>query len=320
MQCRSQKVESYAMPLHPQARTVLDRMTALGLKFDGDPAAIRTTLATFPRPEGEAVADVENRKIPGPEGPIPVRIYSPAPRSDKPRGALVWFHGGGWVIGELDTADFSCRALANRSGSVVVSVDYRLAPEAKYPAAADDCLAATRWVAEQAATIGVDPRRVAVGGDSAGGNLAAVVAQQARELNGPALTHQVLVYPVTDYHFETASYRENAEGYLLTRDSMIWFWHHYLSSPSEGLAPKASPMRATDLSGLPPATVITAQYDPLRDEGEAYAVRLQQAGVPTELLRYEGQTHGFFGNPLIDDGMSALDRVAAALRASFLVA
>ena len=202
---------------------------------------------------------------------------------------MVFFHGSGFVLCSLDTHDGMCRNLCAGTGCVVVSVDYRLAPEAKFPAAPDDCLAATRWAVANAAALGADPGRVFVAGDSAGGNLAAVTALRIRDEGGPRLLGQLLIYPVTDYYEPgTPSMIENAEGYGLTRAGMIWFWNHYLAAPSDGANPHASPFRAADLSGLPPALVVTAEYDPLRDEGEYYADRLRQAGVPTQMKRWDG--------------------------------
>jgi acetyl esterase len=266
----------------------------------------------LPRPEVK-IASVEDRRIPGPAGEIPVRIYRP--EGSAPFPALVYFHGGGWVIGSIETHDGSCRDLANRVGCVVVSVEYRLAPESRYPAAAEDCYAATQWVAEHAGALGVDAARIGIGGDSAGGNLAAVVAQMARDRRGPALRHQLLIYPVTDADFSRPSYRENAEGYLLTTKAMEWFWGHYVPDPAQRREPYAAPLRAKDLSGLPPAFVITAEYDPLRDEGEAYAERLQAAGVPTTLKRYRGAIHGFFAMGLLSQvARDAVDDAAAAVR------
>ncbi len=305
------------MPLNPQAKAVLDIMAQMGVSLTGDdPQAVRDQLASFPRPEGEVVGSVVDRTVPGPAGEIAIRIYTPAPHSGGTRAALVWFHGGGWVIGNLDGADYTCRAMTNRANCVVVSVDYRLAPEAKFPAAAEDSYTVTKWVADNAASIGVDAHRIAVGGDSAGGNLAAVVALMAKASSEPAIGYQALVYPVTNHSYETASYRENAEGYLLTKESMIWFWNHYLKTAADGDDPMASPMKATDLSGLPPAIVITAEFDPLRDEGEAYASRLKQAGVAVEATRYDGQIHAFYGNAAIDDGMKAIEQVRAGLKAA----
>jgi acetyl esterase len=230
---------------------------------------------------------------------------------------IVYFHGGGFVIGNLDSHDGTCRALANASGCAVVSVDYRLAPEHRFPAAPEDCYAALRFVAERGAELGIDARRLAVAGDSAGGNLAAVTALLARERRGPDVRFQLLVYPVADHAFDTPSYRDNAEGYFLSAAMMRWFWGHYLERPEQGDDPLASPLRAKDLAGLPPALVITAEYDPLRDEGEAYAARLKQAGVAAELLRYDGQIHGFFSLfDALDDGRAAVERAGAALRAA----
>jgi acetyl esterase len=304
------------MPLDPGLKVVLDQLAANpGPELHELPVAQARAFydqMQLPRPEVK-IAAVEDRKIAGPEGAIPVRIYRPEGRAPFP--ALVYFHGGGWVIGSLETHDGSCRDLANRAGCVVVSVDYRLAPEHRYPAAAEDCFAATKWVAEHAAELGVDPKRIAIGGDSAGGNLAAVVALMARDRRGPALRHQLLIYPVADADFTRASYRENAEGYLLSTKAMEWFWNHYVPEPARREEPYASPLRAKDLAGLPPAFVLTAEYDPLRDEGEAYARRLQQAGVPTKLKRYEGAIHGFFAMGLLAQvARTAVDDAVAELR------
>lgn len=306
------------MPIHPQTRAVVDIMEQMGVSFGGNPADLRALMATFPRPQGEAVGAVVNRTIPGPAGELPVRIYSPADVESGPLPALAWFHGGGWVFGSLDSADFICRAITNRAGCRVISADYRLAPEAKFPAAVDDCFAVTRWIADHAADLRVDADRIAVGGDSVGGNLAAVVTQLARDRGGPSLAFQVLVYPVTDHSFDTPSYRDFGDGYFLTRDAMVWLWNHYLAEVGDGNCPLASPLRATTLAGLPPAIVITAEFDLLRDEADAYAARLRADGVTVELVRYDSQIHGFFGNAMIDDGISALDRVGAALRRALI--
>jgi acetyl esterase len=267
---------------------------------------------------GEEVADVTDRTIPGPAGDLRVRIYTPTGAPDGPLPALVYFHGGGWVIGDLEALDATVRALANRSGAKVVSVDYRLCPECTFPAPLDDCYAALEWVAEHGGEIGIDPSRLAVGGDSAGGNLATAVALRARDAGGPAIAFQALVYPVTDHRFDTPSYRENGEGYLLTKDMMEWFWGHYLGEGGDGDDPLASPLRAPDLSGLPAALVITAEFDPLRDEGEAYAARLAEAGVPVTTTRYDGQIHAFFQMPAtIPAAHDAIDQVASELRSAF---
>jgi acetyl esterase len=261
----------------------------------------------------EEVARVEEHRVGVENGAITVRCYTP--RGAGLRPALVFFHGGGWVIGDLDAHDGICRSLANAAGCVVASVDYRLAPEHRYPTAVDDAFAATRWVAAEGPRLGIDARRLAVGGDSAGGNLAAAVTLMGRERGGPPLAFQLLVYPVTHHAFDTPSYQECAEGYLLTRNAMRWFWGHYLRHPDDGRAPHASPLLAPDLAGLPPALVITAGYDPLRDEGEAYAARLGEAGVPVTLTRYPGMIHGFFRMiNLVDQARAARDEAATALR------
>jgi acetyl esterase len=309
------------MALHPEAQTILDLMSQFDIVIDenSDVTAVRDAIATFAdagRVRGEVVFEVADRTLPGPAGEIPVRVYRP---SDEPAlPVLIFFHGGGWVIGSLDTHDNTCRALANAAGCIVVSVDYRLAPEHTFPAAVDDAFAATRWAAEHAADIGGDPARVAVGCDSAGGNLTAVVALLARDAGDLSLRFQLLVYPVTDHEFDSKSMRENATGYFLERDSMRWFYRHYLTGEADADDWRASPLRAGDLAGLPPAFVITAEYDPLRDQGEAYARRLGDAGVPVELRRYDGVFHGFFGmGDLMEPAREAFDAAAKALRAAF---
>jgi acetyl esterase len=304
------------MPLDPGLKLVLDQLAATpGPQLHELPveqARVFFDQMQLPRPEMK-IASVEDRKIPGPAGEIPLRIYRPEGRAPLP--ALVYFHGGGWVIGSIETHDGTCRELANKVGCAVISVDYRLAPEHRYPAAAEDCFAATAWVAANAGALGVDPARIAIGGDSAGGNLTAAVALMARDRRGPKLRHQLLVYPVTDADFTRPSYRENAEGYLLTTKAMEWFWGHYVPDPVQRGEAYAAPLRAKDLTGLPPALVITAEYDPLRDEGEAYAERLRQAGVPTALRRYDGAIHGFFAMGLLSQvARDAIDAAADALR------
>ncbi|MBW2696227.1 MAG: alpha/beta hydrolase [Deltaproteobacteria bacterium] len=307
------------MPLDPQAKVVLDMMNAAGEMDLGvmKPAEMRAVLDNLALPgEVTPVASVEDRSVRGPDAEIPVRLYTP--EGDGPHPVLVYFHGGGFVIGSIETHDGTCRDLAAGAGCVVVSVDYRLAPEHPFPAAPEDCYAATRWVAENADSIGGDASRIAVAGDSAGGNLAAVVALLCRDRGGPELVHQLLIYPVTNHAFDTDSYRDNAEGYLLTRGMMEWFWGHYLDRPEEGDDALASPLRAKDLSGVAPASVITAEFDPLRDEGEAYAQRLLGAGVRTGLTRYDGVFHGFFAmGAAIDKGRAAVAEAASALREAF---
>src|SRR5262245_51006260 len=306
------------MALDPGLKLALDQLAANpGPQLHELPVAQARAFfdqMQLPRPDVK-IAAVEDRRIPGPGGEIPVRIYRPEASGVLP--ALVYFHGGGWVIGSIETHDGSCRDLANRVGCVVVSVEYRLAPEHRYPAAAEDCFAATKWVAENAAALGVDPKRIAIGGDSAGGNLTAAVALMARDRRGPALRFQLLVYPVTDADFGRASYRENAEGYLLTTKAMEWFWGHYVPDAAQRREAYAAPLRAKDLAGLPPAFVLTAEYDPLRDEGEAFAKRLQEAGVRTTLKRYDGAIHGFFAMGLLAEvARTAVSDAAAALRSA----
>jgi acetyl esterase len=306
------------MPMHPQAQLILDLMRDAGLVIgeSTDPVMIRAQMAEFAqagRAAAEPVDEVVDRTIPGPAGEIPVRIYRPA--ADAPVPALVWFHGGGWTIGSLDTHDNTCRALVNAVGCVVVSVDYRLAPEHKFPSAIDDALAATAWVAEHAAELGADPARLGVAGDSAGGNLAAVVSLLARDAGAPELAFQLLVYPVTDYEFESESMVANATGYFLELESVRWFYRQYLNDETDGADWRFSPIRAGDLSGVPPAFVLTAEFDPLRDQGEAYARKLVAAGVPVELRRYDGVFHGFFGmRDLMEPAQEAFDDVTKAVR------
>jgi len=231
---------------------------------------------------------------------------------------MVFFHGGGWVIGNLDTHDRLCRQLTNVAGCVVVAVDYRLAPEYPFPAAPEDAYLATRWVAENASAIGGDSAHLAVGGDSSGGNLAAVVALMARDRGAPPLVHQLLVHPVTDAPSDSGSYRENAEGYFLTAAMMRWYWKQYLGSNTDCRHPYACPLRAADLSGLPPALVITAEFDPLRDEGETYAARLRAAGVHVQLRCYPGMIHGFFAMTThLGQARKAMRETAASLRLAF---
>ncbi len=263
--------------------------------------------------EPPEVASVEDRVIPGPAGDIPVRIYTPDAPAPKP--VIAFFHGGGFVICSVDTHDGLARRLANATGAVVVSVEYRLAPEARCPAAADDCYAATQWVYEHGAELGGDTSRLTVAGDSAGGNLAAVVAQMARERSAPPIASQVLIYPVIDAACDSLSYTENGEGYFLEAHGMRWFWEHYLGPDGDGTHPLASPIRANDFSGLPPAVVITAEYDPLRDEGEAYAAALEAAGVPVVLRRYDGMIHGFVSMPMLfPEANDAVARIADAVQ------
>src|SRR5579863_5266233 len=307
--------------LHPEVRALLEMIDAQGAPplETQDPVEARASrLEPMKMLGGEpdALERVEELSIPSTAGNVPARLY--ASGRDGLRPALVYFHGGGFVFGNLDTHDAVCRAIAKESGAVVISVDYRLAPEHKFPAAVDDSYAATVWVAANAARLGIDSSRIAVGGDSAGGNLATVVAMRCRDAGGPALASQLLLYPVTDVSsFETGSHREFGEGYFLTRAAMDWFTGHYVGSKELARSPEVSPLLATNLRGLPPALVITAEFDPLRDEGEVYARRLEQAGVPVTISRYPGMIHGFISmRGVLAGGRQAIQEAAEFTRSA----
>ncbi len=302
------------MALNPQAREFLDKLDEAGFPRLEDLTLDQIRALSVPiagRPE--PVARVEDQTAGGVDGhEIPVRLYWPNgwTESTAPLPALVMLHGGGWVMGTLDLYDSLARSLANAGTCVVVSVDYRLAPEHRFPAAAEDSHSATVWVTEQARSLGIDGQRLLVGGDSAGGNLAAAVAIMARDRDSVKLAGQVLVYPIADCEFDNDSYRENAEGYFLTRASMQWFWDQYAPDENDRHNPLASPLRADSLAGLPPAWVMTAGYDPLRDEGEALAARLTADGVPTHLEKFDGQIHGFLRRTdLYDDAWKAIRQI-----------
>ncbi|MFT4946400.1 MAG: acetyl esterase [Natronomonas sp.] len=265
----------------------------------------------------EEVGEVMNTAIQGPEEPIPLRIY--APEGGGPHPVVVFYHGGGWVRGSLDGYDGLCRRLTNRAEAIVVSVDYRRAPEHPFPAGFEDCYAATEWAAEHAADLGGDPDRIAVGGDSAGGNLSAAVALAARDRDGPDLDHQLLIYPAVNSPLVRwfDSYDENASGYLLELDSVQWYLDQYVDDADHGNQ-YAFPLRARDLSGLPPATVVTAGFDPIRDDGFAYADRLAEDGVDVEHAHSESQIHAFVSlYEHLDDGVKAIDWMGEQLRAAF---
>jgi acetyl esterase len=286
------------VPLTAQARRLLDRFEELGVKpFDQmSVLEAREVVAASRALQGTPpdVDKVSDHLAAGAAGALPVRLYHPARGEQLP--LLVYFHGGGWVTGSVDVADTPCRALANATRCVVASVEYRLSPETKFPGAADDCYAATRWLSARAAELGADPARLVVCGDSAGGNLATVVAMMSRDRGGPDIVQQVLMYPTLapTQRGDLDSHRDNAEGFGLRRSEMEWFWNHYLPGPEAGVDPYAAPLLAGDLSGLPPAFIVTAEFDVLRDEGAAYADRLRAAGVPAETLVYPGLIHGFF--------------------------
>ncbi len=307
--------------LHPEVRELLEKMdeqNAPPLETLDPVEARGDRMDGMKKMGGDPVAlgRVDDLLIPGPGGDVPLRLYASERGGLRP--ALIYIHGGGFVFGNLDTHDTVCRAIAKESGAVVIAVDYRLAPEHKFPAAVEDSYAAAVWVAANAERLGIDAQRIAVGGDSAGGNLATVIAMRCRDAGGPALAAQVLIYPVTDSStYETGSHRECREGYFLTRASMDWFSGHYLASADQKRHPEVSPLLASNLSGLPPALVITAEFDPLRDEGEAYALRLRQAGVPVTVTRYPGMIHGFVSmHGALAGGREAIKEAAQFTRSS----
>ncbi|UFS96838.1 alpha/beta hydrolase [Nocardia huaxiensis] len=310
------------MPLHPQAQALRDRWAAaqtpplytltVAQARAADIAAIRSTRGTR-----ESVHSVTNAIIPGPGGQLAVRVYKPA-AAPGPLPVLVYFFGGGWTLGSLETCDALCRTLTNAVGCVTVAIGYRLAPEHKFPAAVLDCAAGVRWVAANAAALGVDPNRLAVAGDSAGGNLAAATCLHARDTGGPAIATQVLVYPNTHYGRATGSAVEAIDPVFFNRNSVRWYWNHYLADPAAGRNPLASPLLAADHSGLPPALIITAEYDPLRDEGAEYADQLAAAGGQVCHRRYDGVMHGFFTmSGELDAARTAVAQVAGHLRGVF---
>lgn len=317
--------------LHPQARALIDLMAARGVPpthtlSPEDARRLYRERRSFTQPEPPAVARVEDLSAPGPGGAIPLRFYAPA-KGGKGQAllpVLVYFHGGGWVIGDLDTHDTLCRQLANEAGCAVVSVDYRMGPENRFPAAVDDCIAATRWVAKGAERLGLDASRIAVGGDSAGGNLAAVVALALRDEPGDLphpLRFQLLIYPATDMRRCASSHSTNGEGYLLTRDSITYFHDHYMGSSdtSQDMDWRASPLLHKDLARLPPALVITAGFDPLRDEGLQYAQRLTESGSRATLVNFERMIHGFIlMGRVLEEASTAVGLSALELRKALL--
>jgi acetyl esterase len=304
------------MPLHPQAQAICDAANAVerpvpadeNLQLQRDGFGALMLLAGEPEP----VYAVEDRDAEG----IPVRIYRPS--HDEGLPVVVYLHGGGWTIGSVDQYDPVMRQVANAAGAIVVAPEYRLAPEHPFPAPLDDCRHALCWTAKNASAFGGESSRLAVMGDSAGGNLSAVCALQARDSGGPELAMQVLVYPVTDCDFSTPSYCENRDGYLLTENEMRWFFDCYTRGDVDPTDWRISPLRARDVAGVAPAFVLTAEFDPLRDEGEAYARRLAEAGVPVQQHRYDGMVHAFFGlSAAFDASRDAVDRAATALRRAF---
>jgi acetyl esterase len=320
----NKKTGGMLMPLQPQVKNLLDQIAAANAA--GAKAIEEMTvqenrdglLAFYEGVVGERqeVGKVEDLTIPVDDDQIGLRLYSPEGQGPFP--VFVYYHGGGWALGDLDVIDPILRSVTNSTKCLVVSVDYRLAPEHKFPIPAEDCYAATKWVADNITKYNGDPSRIAVGGDSAGGNLAAVVPLMAKERKGPAIACQVLLYPVTNFSFNTKSYFENGKGNYLETPAMHWFANQYLNNEEDKYNPYASPLLAEDVSGLPPALIITAEYDVLRDEGEAYAAKLKEAGVPVEQTRYDGQIHGFFWMPVImDDAKKALRQITNTLNKVF---
>ena len=310
--------------LHPQAKALLKLIEERGVPPThtlSPPEARRLYLERrhFTQPPAPQVAELRSLTAHGPHGAIPLRLYRPmkpgAGGSADALPVLVYFHGGGWVIGDLDTHDTLCRELANGAGIAVIAVDYRLGPEHRFPAAVDDCIAATRWVHAQAAELGLDANRIAVGGDSGGGNLAAVVALTLRGDAGLKLAFQLLIYPATDMRRGAPSHTHNGQGYLLTRETMDYFHDHYITDPALDLDWRASPLLHPDLAGLPPALVLTAGYDPLRDEGLQYANALTDAGNRSTHVCFERQFHGFIlMGRVLDEANAAVSLCAAELR------
>jgi acetyl esterase len=312
------------MPLDPQAQTLLDQLAAIGgpkLEELPPPEARLAFNAFATMVPQAAAARTSDHRVPVSGGEIDVRLHWPLGAEDaaEPLPVLVYLHGGGFTVGNLETSDSTATELANASGCAVVNVDYRLAPEHPFPTPLEDCYAALSWVVDHAGALGVDGARIAVGGDSAGGNLSAAVCLLAKQRGGPAVRFQLLIYPCVDARMSYPSIKQNGEGYLLTETGMRWFWDNYLAGGADPEDPLLSPVYASvdDLAGLPPALVITAEYDPLRDEAEAYAERLRQAGVPVETSRYDGMVHGFVPmSQMWDAAQKAVDEAARALRAA----
>jgi acetyl esterase len=309
------------MALDPATLLLLEQMAEDDVKplHESTPAEARAfdaMLAELAGP-GPEMGRVEERTIQVPDGQATLRVLVPV---QDPRGVLVYYHGGGWVTGSIDENDTVARKLAERTACAVILVDYRLAPEYRYPTAVDDSYAALEWVGAHLSDIAGYEAPLILAGDSAGGNLAAVMALRARDRGGPPIALQVLVYPVTDADFDRPSYVDPENDLLLTRDGMIWYWDHYLPDASRRTEPDASPLHAENLSGLPPAVILTAEHDVLRDEGEAYAARLQEANVPTELQRYAGQTHGFFTLLMLPGSELGFQQVVKAVKACIVKA
>jgi acetyl esterase/lipase len=313
------------MPLDPQAETIIGLVKQAGLpefwQLTPDQAREQFASRVQKMEARESIYRSRDQRIPGPASDVPVRIYWPREaKGSELFPALLWFHGGGFVIGDLDTHDSACRLLANQTDCMVVAVHYRLAPEFKFPAAVEDAHAALRWLALHGREIGADTDRIAVGGDSAGANLASVMAILARDEGYPKLAFQLLIYPCTAPEPEMPSHRKFAEGYLLTRNNIVWFYKHYLRTQRDIKDFRFAPLVTEDLSNLPPALLLVAGYDPLRDEGVAYAQRLIEAGNRVTLVNYEGMIHGFIlAGGVLDAAKRAVAQSAAALREAFAV-
>ncbi len=309
------------MMLHPQARALLDLIEQSGLPPThtlcvGDARVAYRERRHFTQPPPPEIGCVRDLQASGPSGSIPLRLYRPPGAGDDAvLPVLVYYHGGGWVMGDLDTHDTLCRELAKRSGCAVAAVDYRLAPEHRFPAAVADCIAATRWVRDHAGEYHLDRSRLAVGGDSAGGNLAAVLSIDARDRGDLPISFQLLIYPATDMRRTAPSHAENGHGYLLTRETLDYFVGHYMPDPAQYDDWRASPLLCADLSNLPPALVLTAGFDPLRDEGAAYAMRLTDCGNRAAYVHFPRQIHGFVTmGRVIDEAGTAIALCAGELR------
>lgn len=325
------------MPLHPQAATFLQQLSQLNSPpMESVPievtrkaliaaSTVKMAPADLARVETRTISRAQyafaaslSQESTGEPGNDELRVRVYWPHGSGPFAVCLYFHGGGWVLNNIDTHDDVARRLAEASGCVVVSVDYRLAPEHRYPAAVEDAYTALQWVVARADEVRVDASKIAVSGDSAGGNIAAALCLMTRDRSGPAVAYQVLIYPITDCDFNRPSYQENAEGYFLTTAQMRWFWQHYVSSPDQMSKPYASPLRASTLAGLPPALILTAEFDPLRDEGEAYGEALRKAGVATEVVRYDGLIHAFIKRvDQFDSAMTAIRQIGSALHRQF---
>lgn len=312
-----QKEMSQTMSLDPQAEEFLAKLATMNVPpiYTLTPDQARATVYRIPPPY-DPIAQTWDHEVANSHGVVPVRIYVPGTtvtQTDAPLPILVFYHGGGWMLGQLDDYDHLCRRLANQFKAVVVSVGYRLSPEFRFPVGLNDCYSATVWASEHAREFGADPHKLVVLGDSAGGNLAAAVCLMARDRGGPSIAFQLLIYPVTDHDFQTKSYLENATGFMLTREAMMWFWRAYLPEQQSQIDPLAAPLRA-NLENLPPGHVITAEFDPLRDEGESYAIRLKAAGNNVSHKRYNGMIHGFVRRiDLFDQASLAIQEMAAVV-------